>query len=87
MVSKTRMTASEFFQLPETNTPTELIDGELIVSAPPVPLHQRLVRLLLVLLDSLIPNGKFFRRRLRFILTTKMCPNLTLFGLQKIVAA
>lgn len=60
MVSKTRMTASEFFQLPETNTPTELIDGELIMSAPPVPLHQRLIRLLLVLLDNLIPNGEVF---------------------------
>ena len=60
MVSKTRMTASEFFQLPETNTPTELIDGELIMSAPPIPLHQRVVRLLLVLLDGLIPSGEVF---------------------------
>jgi Uma2 family endonuclease len=60
MVSKTRMTADEFFQLPETNQPTELIDGELIVSAPPIPKHQRLIRLLLILLDILIPDGEVF---------------------------
>jgi Uma2 family endonuclease len=60
MVSKTRMTASEFFQLPETNTPTELIDGKLIMSAPPVPLHQRLNRRFVILLDDLIPDGEIF---------------------------
>jgi Uma2 family endonuclease len=37
---KTRVTAEEFFTLPETNTPTELIDGEVIVSPTPTPKHQ-----------------------------------------------
>jgi len=60
MVSKTRMTAAEFFQLPETNQPTELIDGELIMSATPVPKHQRLNRRFIILLDDLIPNGELF---------------------------
>jgi Uma2 family endonuclease len=60
MVSKTRMTAAEFFDLPETNQLIELIDGELIVNAPPVPHHQRLNRRFLILLDSLIPNGEVF---------------------------
>jgi len=60
MVSKTRMTAAEFFQLPETNQPTELIDGALIVNPPPIPKHQRLGRLFLFLLDSLIPDGELF---------------------------
>ncbi len=48
--AKTRMTAQEFFELPETNTPTELIDGELIQMPSPVPNHQSVVvRSILVL--------------------------------------
>jgi Uma2 family endonuclease len=57
MVSKTRMTASEFFQLPETNTPTELIDGELTMSPSPVYQHQFVSGELFTLLKKLIPNG------------------------------
>lgn len=38
---KTRMTAAEFAQLPETTGPTELIDGELIVSPAPKDEHQK----------------------------------------------
>lgn len=60
MVSKTRMTATEFSQLPETNQPTELIDGELIVSPPPIPKHQRINRRIVIMLDELIPDGELF---------------------------
>jgi Uma2 family endonuclease len=55
-----RMTASEFFQLPETTQPIELIDGELIMSPAPVPPHQRASRRLIVLLDAIIPDGELF---------------------------
>lgn len=37
---RTHMTLAEFRQLPESNLPTELIDGELIMSPSPVDLHQ-----------------------------------------------
>lgn len=37
---RTPITAGEFFQLPETNIPTELLDGEIIVSPSPTPTHQ-----------------------------------------------
>lgn len=57
MVSKIRMTADEFFQLPETNQPTELIDGELIVSPSPVFQHQFVSGELFTLLKKLVPNG------------------------------
>lgn len=40
---KTRMTAAEYLELPETNTPMQLIDGEVIVSPSPVPLYQHIV--------------------------------------------
>ena len=34
------MTATEFFELPETNTLTELIHGEIIMGPSPIPFHQ-----------------------------------------------
>jgi Uma2 family endonuclease len=40
MTVETRMTAAEFLALPETNRPTELIDGELYRMASPTPTHQ-----------------------------------------------
>jgi Uma2 family endonuclease len=60
MVIKERMTASEFFALPETNTPTELIDGELIVAPAPIPKHQGISGETYVVLRELIPNGSLF---------------------------
>ena len=56
----TRMTAAEYFTLPETNTPVQLLNGEIVVSPPPVPAHQRLVFRLSTLLNSLIPAGEIF---------------------------
>jgi Uma2 family endonuclease len=57
---RTRMTADEFFQLPETTQPTELIDGELIVSPAPILQHQLLIASFHLLLAGLIPNGLIF---------------------------
>ncbi len=63
---KTRITASEYLQMPETNQRTELLDGQLIVyggddvSPAPVNEHQRLVRRGTHVLDDLIPNGEIF---------------------------
>lgn len=56
--TKTRMTAAEFRQLPETNRITELIHGELIVSPSPIDAHQDLVLNLAVLIKSIMPGGK-----------------------------
>jgi len=55
-----RMTAAAFFELPETNTFVELIDGELIVSPSPIPQHQLLSFSLAKLVDRLQPDGKVF---------------------------
>jgi len=60
MVEKFRMTAAVFFELPETNQIIELINGELIVSPPPILNHQRLVFKFAKLIESLMPNGEVF---------------------------
>ncbi len=60
MVFHTKMSAKDFFELPETNLPTELMDGELLVSPAPIPEHQNVSVELLILLRGLIPNGKLF---------------------------
>ncbi|MCC6615788.1 MAG: Uma2 family endonuclease [Anaerolineae bacterium] len=57
---KTRMSAAEFFDLPETNTPTELLERELIVSPAPTPRHQDVVGELYNMLRDLIPHGKAY---------------------------
>jgi len=57
---KTRMTAAEFLALPETNQPTELLDGVFIVSPAPVPNHQLTSNRLERLVTSLMPNGVMF---------------------------
>lgn len=59
-VARTRMTAAEFFELPETTQITELLDGELIVSPTPVPVHQRLSRRLARLVEDKMPHGEVF---------------------------
>jgi len=56
-VPKIKMTKAEFMALPETNTPTELINGELIVSPTPVDRHQEIVGLLHILLHRLFHSG------------------------------
>src|SRR5574341_780740 len=57
-IVKERVTAEEFSQLPETNLPTELIDGEIIRMAAPKDLHQKLVGRLHLLLAPKIPGGE-----------------------------
>lgn len=58
MTTRTRMTAAEYYVLPETNRFEELINGELTVSPPPVPEHQRMVGRVFSLLEDIIPNGE-----------------------------
>lgn len=41
-----RMTEEEFLRLPESHERIELVDGEVILSPSPSPLHQRIVQLL-----------------------------------------
>jgi Uma2 family endonuclease len=43
MAVQTRMTAKEFWELPESNQFIELIHGEVIMSPSPIPVHQRVV--------------------------------------------
>jgi Uma2 family endonuclease len=56
----TRMTAAEYADLPETNKPIQLLAGEIVVSPPPVPDHQRVILRFVFRLDTLIPDGELF---------------------------
>lgn len=51
--TKTRMTAAKFFELPESNSPIELLNGELVVSPTPIPHHQDAVGNTFVLLKQI----------------------------------
>lgn len=55
--TQTRLTAAEFEQLPETNTPTELIAGEVIMTPAPKYAHQKTVFVLAKLIEQLGPGG------------------------------
>ncbi len=58
-VTKSRLTAEEFFELPEQpGYPiVELIDGEIILSASPIPLHQIVSFRAASVIDDLKPDG------------------------------
>ena len=60
MAVKTRMTAGEFFELPESNLPIELLHGEVVVSPTPVPGHQALVLQLALVIRELGKDGTVY---------------------------
>lgn len=57
---RVHMSAAEFFQLPESNTPAELLDGVLMMSPAPIPQHQRASNRVERLVESLMPDGEMF---------------------------
>ena len=56
-LTRTRMTAAEFKQLPENGELIELLDGEIVMSPTPKYKHQRLIFPLARLLDQLTDRG------------------------------
>ncbi len=55
-----RMTAEDYFKLPETNTPMQLIDGELMMAPAPIPIHQRIIRRTYDVINPLFNGGEVF---------------------------
>jgi Uma2 family endonuclease len=58
--TKTLMTAAEFEALPESQYPTELIEGELVVRGVPKVNHQRVAGNIYHKLRNIVPNGEVF---------------------------
>ncbi|MCZ2094973.1 MAG: Uma2 family endonuclease, partial [Anaerolineae bacterium] len=58
MAVQTKITADEFLQLPETNTLTELIDGEIVVAPAPRDSHQDTVFEAAKYVERIAPHGK-----------------------------
>lgn len=59
--TKTRLTADEYNQLPETTQPMELIDGEIIVSPAPLDYHQEILLNIAFVLRNVAPSSGFIR--------------------------
>ena len=57
---KTIMTVEEFEALPESQFPTELIEGELVVRGAPTIRHQRIVFNIAFMLRSFVLKGEVF---------------------------
>ena len=57
-LTQAQMTADEFFALPESNLPVELIDGELVVSPTPKDSHQNAVLSGAVYIKQKAPGGQ-----------------------------
>jgi len=57
MAVQAKITADEFLQLPESQTLTELIDGEIIVSPAPEPMHQIRTARAYDVIKALVPGG------------------------------
>jgi Uma2 family endonuclease len=60
MTAREKVTAEQFFGLPETNHIVELVDGEIIMSATPVTHHQRIILRTARHLEDIMPDGEVF---------------------------
>ncbi len=80
MVTQTRqqMTAAEFFELPEQTQPTELINGELIMSPTPIPKHQNIMGNTYTVIRQISKTvgGKVFAAPLEVYLDERVIPQL-----------
>jgi Uma2 family endonuclease len=54
----TKMTAAEFAEMPESNTPIELINGEVVLAPSPVDRHQAVSGTLYFVLKSIVTAGQ-----------------------------
>jgi Uma2 family endonuclease len=77
---KTRMTADEYFALPESSQIIELIDGELLM-VPPLTEHQMTSSTALIYLGKLVEEGKWFHAPTAVCLDDENTPEPDLFWL------
>lgn len=72
---QTRIGRDDFFRIAENSDERmELIQGEIVIMPTPVPHHQRLIRKLLMLLETLIPDGEVFLSPLEVVLDEHNVP-------------
>ena len=56
--TRSRLSLEDYFAMPETMLPMELIDGEIEMAAAPAVNHQRFVYRLAKIIDELKPDGE-----------------------------
>jgi Uma2 family endonuclease len=73
---RTKITAEDYFQLPETTQPQHLIDGEIIDMPPSIPEHQETVGNLFLFIKSRIAHigGRVFFAPISVILSDEDAP-------------
>src|ERR1043165_4562307 len=77
-----RMTAEEFLALGETDQRLELVDGVVVMSPSPVPLHQRIARLIMRQLEDTAPVGAQLFHETDIVLAERLvyCPHIVGYG-------
>jgi len=73
---RSKITAEDYFQRPETTQPQHLIDGEVIEMPPPIPEHQETVGNLFLFIKSRIASvgGRVFFAPISVILSDEDAP-------------
>lgn len=77
-----RMTADEFLALGETDQRLELVDGVVVMSPSPVPLHQRIARLLMRQIEDTLPPGAQLFHETDVVLAHRLvyCPDIVAYA-------
>lgn len=78
-----RMTADEFLALGETEQRLELIDGVVVVSPSPLPLHQKVARLILGQILKIADSGPgldvYYETDVLLARRTVYCPDIVVY--------
>lgn len=79
MTERLQITTDDYFDLPETTQPTELLHGEIVVSPAPMPIHQEVNYEVATVLKGLVPHGKVYQAPLDVYLEEGVVPQPDVF--------
>ena len=76
------MSAEEFLALGETEQRLELVDGVVVVSPSPLPLHQKIARLLTRQVEDTLPPGAELFHETDVVLAKRLvyCPDIAVYA-------
>jgi Uma2 family endonuclease len=76
------MSAEEFLALGETEQRLELVDGVVVVSPSPMPLHQKIARLIMRQIEDTLPPGAELFHETDVVLARRLvyCPDILAYA-------